>query len=45
MEEARLFFPYLRRGHQFDNVSKEVQERRGWHLIKLDQFFLHVTNV
>jgi hypothetical protein len=27
-DKQHYFFPYLRRGHQFDHGSKGVQERR-----------------
>jgi hypothetical protein len=33
------FFPYLRRGHQFDHVSRGVQERIVEDSIKSPHFF------
>jgi hypothetical protein len=42
--KQHYFFSYLRRCHQFDHVSRGVQERRVEHSIK-SPFFLHYTNV
>jgi hypothetical protein len=41
--KKHYFFPYLHGGHQFDHVSRGVQERRVEDSIT--SFFLHYTNV
>jgi hypothetical protein len=43
-----ILFPYLRRGHQFDHVSREVQykkEELKTTFNKITSIFLHYTNI